>query len=166
MSKEWFVLQLKANAHNRAVKNLNQQGFETFLPLLNLTSRKGSRFLKKKQPLFPGYLFITFDKADEKWSKINNTYGVSRLITFNCTLKSIPSSFINNLIDRYDCLGELIPVKKIEKGDQVKFLQGPFANFLATVETLEPNNRIWVLMDLMGRQAKIKAHKKDIQLST
>ena len=33
MTKEWFILQFKANSHHQAAKNLNQQGFETFLPL-------------------------------------------------------------------------------------------------------------------------------------
>jgi len=42
MSKEWFILQFKPNAHHQANNNLNQQGFETFLPLNNITSRNAS----------------------------------------------------------------------------------------------------------------------------
>ena len=44
MSKEWFILQFKPNAHHQAVKNLTQQGFETFLPLHDTTLRIMSRF--------------------------------------------------------------------------------------------------------------------------
>ena len=42
-------------------------------------------------------MFITFDKTESDWHKINNTYGVSRLVTFNSILKSIPKTFIDNL---------------------------------------------------------------------
>jgi transcriptional antiterminator RfaH len=45
MSKEWFILQFKPNADHQAAKNLNQQSFETFLPLYDTTSRKSSRFI-------------------------------------------------------------------------------------------------------------------------
>ena len=73
MSKEWFILQLKANSQQLATKNLNKQGFETFLPLYNITSRKASRFINTAQPLFPGYMFVAFDRTKSEWHKINNT---------------------------------------------------------------------------------------------
>ena len=156
MSKEWFVLQFKANSHYQATKNLNQQGFETFLPLYNFTSQKTCRFTNNEKPLFPGYMFISFNKAKPEWHRINNTYGVSRLITFNSILKSIPTIFVDHLMKQYYSSGKLLPIKKLKKGCQVTVLTGPFANFIATVEKYEANQRIWVLMDLMGRKAKIQ----------
>ena len=113
MSKEWFILQFKPNSHHQAVKNLKQQGFETFLPLNASTSRKASRFVTSTKPLFPGYMFISFDKTELKWQKINNTYGVSRLITFNSILKSIPTTFVEDLKRRCDLSDKLIPLKKL-----------------------------------------------------
>jgi transcriptional antiterminator RfaH len=156
MSKEWFILQFKSNSHHQAEKNLNRQGFKTFLPLHDISSRKLSRFISTSKPLFPGYMFIRFDKAESEWNKINNTYGVSRLITFNTVLKSIPTKFIDCLMSRYDSSGKLLPVEKFKKGDQVKILTGPFANFIATIEKYEADQRIWILMDLMGRNTKIQ----------
>ena len=165
MSKEWFILQFKPNAHHQAAKNLNRQGFETFLPLHDTTSRKLSRFVNTSRPLFPGYMFIKFDRAKSEWHKINNSYGVSRLITFNSILKPIPTGFIDNLIMRYDLSGKLRPIQKLKKGNQVKVLKGPFANFIATVEKYEDDQRIWVLMDLMGRKSKIQTEAESLQLS-
>ena len=165
MTKEWFIIQLKPNSHHQASKNLTRQGFETFLPLNDTTLLKASRFVTSNKPLFPGYMFISFDKSEPKWHKINNTYGVSRLITFNSILKSIPKIFVENLMKRYDSSGNLLPVEKLKKGDQVKILKGPFANFIATVEKYEDDQRIWVLMDLMGRKSKIQATTDKLQLS-
>jgi len=156
MSKEWFILQFKSNAHHKAVKNLNQQGFETFLPLHDTTSRKLSRFINTSKPLFPGYMFIRFDRKKSEWHKINNTYGVSRLITVDSILKSIPTIFVDSLMKRYDLSGKLIPIQKLKKGDHVTVLKGPFANFIATIEEYETDQRIWILMDLMGQKTKIQ----------
>ena len=165
MSKEWFLLQFKSNSHRLAAKNLNRQGFETFLPLNNATSRKASRFINSTQPLFPGYMFVRFNKAETEWHKINSTYGVSRLITFNSILNSISTSFIDSLMKRYDLSGKLLPMQKLKKGDQVKVLTGPFADFIATVEKYEADQRIWILMDLMGRKTKITTPSDALKLS-
>ena len=156
MSKEWFILQFKSNSHHLAAKNLNRQGFETFLPLHDTTSRRTSRFINTSKPLLPGYMFIRFDKAESEWNKINSTYGVSRLVTFNSILKPIPTKFVDILMERYGLSGKLLPMEKFKTGDQVKILKGPFANFIATIETYETDQRIWMLMDLMGRETKIQ----------
>ena len=110
-------------------------------------------------------MFIAFDRTDNKWHKINNTYGVSRLITFNSNLTPVPTRFIDNLMKRYDLSGKLLPIKKFKKGDQVKILNGPFANFIATIEKYETSHRIWVLMDFMGRKTKIKSPINSLQTS-
>ena len=165
MKKEWFILQFKSNSHFLAAKNLNQQGFETYLPLQNTTSRKASRFVSTTQPLFPGYMFIKFDRSESKWHRINNTHGVSRLITFNSSLKSIPTTFINNLMMRYDLSGKLPHIEIYKKGDQVKVTKGPFANFSANIEKYDSNQRIWILMDLMGRKTFIQTPSDTLQPS-
>ena len=165
MSKEWFILQFKSNSHHQAAKNLTRQGFETFLPLYDTTSRRTSRFINTSKPLFPGYMFIKFDRTESVWHKINSTYGVSRLITFNSLLKSIPTSFVDSLMMRYDLSGKLLPIKKLKKGDQVTVLKGPFANFIATVEKYEADQRIWILMDLMGRKTIIQTPSDNLTLS-
>jgi transcriptional antiterminator RfaH len=163
MPKEWFVLQYKANSYHQAVKNLKHQGFETFLPLHNNTSQKKSRFVKTIKPLFPGYMFISLDKTKSNWHKINNTYGVSRLVTFNSTLRPIPSTFVDILKKRYDLSGKLLSLKKFTKGDQVKVVNGPFTDFIAIVETYGEDQRIWVLMDILGKDTKIQTALRDLE---
>ena len=165
MSKEWYLLQYKSNSHHLAVKHLNQQNFETFLPLQSLTIRKISKFINANRPLFPGYMFVAFDKKENQWRKINSTYGVSRLITFNSTLRSVPKNFISNLMDRCDLSGKLLSAENFKKGDQVKVLNGPFSSFIATVEEYETDQRIWILMDLMGRKTKIQTQSDALNLS-
>jgi transcriptional antiterminator RfaH len=165
MSKEWFILQFKSNSYHQAAKNLTRQGFETFLPLHDTTSRKLYRFITTSKPLFPGYMFIRFNRKETEWHKINSTYGVSRLITFNSILKPIPTNFVDSLMKRYDLSGKLLPIQKLKKGDQVKLLKGPFSDFIATVEKYEADQRIWILMDLMGRKTKIITSSNALKLS-
>lgn len=165
MPKEWYILQYKSNSHQLAARHLNQQNFETFLPLQNISIRKISKFMNANRPLFPGYMFVAFDIKNNQWRKINSTYGVSRLITFNSTLRSVPKSLIDSLMSRCDISGKLLSTDYLKKGDQVKVLSGPFTNFIATVETFEADQRISILMDLLGRKTKIKAKANVLQIS-
>ena len=42
--------------------------------------------------------------------------------------------------------------KSLNEGNSIEMLTGPFANFIATVDTIDPEQRIWVLMDFMGQK--------------
>ena len=59
----WFLAQLKPNCANIADKNLKRQGFQTFLPMEEETRQRNGKFVTAMRPLFPGYIFVTFDVA-------------------------------------------------------------------------------------------------------
>ena len=60
--KKGLILQLKPNAHQQAVNNLNHQGFKRFLTVHSISSRKTSQLINTTLPLFPGYMFTALDK--------------------------------------------------------------------------------------------------------
>ena len=86
-NKRWYLAQCKPNATHVAVRNLDNQGFVSFLPLQEGTKRKGKGFQNQIRPLFPGYLFVQLDVNDGPWRKINNTRGVARLVRLGCRAK-------------------------------------------------------------------------------
>jgi len=47
----------------------------------------------------------------------------------------------------------------------VEMLTGPFANFIATVDSIDPEQRIWVLMDFMGQQARMQVTVDQLQVA-
>lgn len=160
----WYFIQFKANSHNIAERNLNRQGFKTFLPVQDYTRKCGTKFLTSIKPLFPGYMFIRFDFKTAPWHKINNTIGVCRLICQNGIPKSVPSDVVSALISRCDGYGRLLPPTGLEIGDSVEFQSGALANFIATVETIDRNKRIWVLMDIMGQSTRVQVASEQIKL--
>ena len=40
LDKKWFIAQIKPNSYNSAIQNLERQGFETFLPKMEITQRQ------------------------------------------------------------------------------------------------------------------------------
>jgi len=51
----------------------------------------------------------------------------------------------------------------LNPGDAVRLASGPFADFVATVEMIAPDRRIWVLLDLMGRTARVAVEAETLQ---
>ena len=153
--KQWHLIQLKPNAHRLAEKNLRRQGFETFLPMHQVTRRSGSKFISDLRPLFPGYMFVGAGAAAAPWRKINSTVGVSRLVSFGSSHRPLPGELIASLIARCDESGEVRPAPALEPGDSVEVLGGPFMDFVATVEAIDEGQRVWVLMEIMGAQTRV-----------
>ncbi len=152
----WYLIQFKPNSHFLAQRNLNRQGYLTFLPMNKSTMRKASRFVNNHRPLFPGYMFIKVNPDLAPWRSINSTIGVSRIVSFQGKPKTVPLQLISELMFRCDEEGIILPPKILSKGDSVELLTGPFTNFVATIETIDPEQRIWVLMDFMGQSTRIK----------
>ena len=161
---DWYLIQIKRNSYQIADRNLNQQGFKTFLPLQDVTSRRGSKFSTNIKPLFPGYMFVRAKSNGVPWQKINSTLGVSRLICQDGVPKKVPTEVVSSLISRCDTLGRLIPSNSVQCGDTVEIHSGPLANFIATVDTIDSNRRIWVLMDIMGQITRVQVKSEQVKL--
>ena len=153
--KKWFILQFKPNSHRLAERNLRRQGFESFLPLHEVTKHKYNRYVSDLRPLFPGYMFVAFNPESGPWRQINCTTGVSKLVCFGGQPNPIPLDLISGLMARCNSVGKLLPPNQFNKGETVQLLTGPFANYIAKVETIDANQRVWVLMELMGRVTRI-----------
>ena len=162
---QWYLIQLKPNSHRLAQRNLFRQGFETFLPMQKITRRKNSRFVNDLKPLFSGYMFVSVNSKLAPWRAIHSTIGVSRLVSFEGKPQPLPVKLISGLMLRCDASGTLLPPKSLNEGDSVAMLTGPFANFIATVDTIDPEQRIWVLMDFMGQKTRMQVSADQLQLA-
>ena len=159
---KWYLIQTKPNAHRLAEKNLSLQGCAVFLPLIEQTRRDAQRFRTKTHPLFPGYLFIGLSDGAPSWSSINATHGVSRAVSLDGQYRPVPEALIAGIKARCNPDGVFQASDPLFTGDQVQIERGPFASFLAEVESIAPGQRVWVLIDLLGQKSRISQHKHDL----
>ena len=156
LDKKWFIAQIKPNSYNTAIQNLERQGFETFLPKKGMTQRQKNKFVVKNVYVFPGYMFVSFDPHIITWVKINSTYGVSKILAFNKKPSEISSDLILELKTRYEINSNPTQNEKLQKGDSIKFTKGPFTDLIAKVESVDEKSRIWILLEAMGGNQRLK----------
>ena len=163
--EHWYLVQVKPNGYRLAERNLLRQGFTCFQPLVRATERRGGQFKPVSRPLFPGYLFVAFDPTQAPWRKINSTTGVSRLLSLGNVPQEGPKGLVAELRARLDAEGHVILADNVEVGDRVEIQSGPFAGFLGEVARLAPETRAHLLVDLMGRQARVTAQLAELRKS-
>lgn len=161
-NESWYAAQFKPNSCFFAKRNLENQGFKTFLPLIEVTKRRSSKFCKEIKPLFPGYIFVSFDLNTFNWNAVNNTIGMSKLVAINNVPQSVPVNFISSLRVRCNYRGILLTGTQQELGTEVKVLRGPFASMIGLVEKIDPKDRITLLFEMLGRKAKVSVSNTDL----
>ena len=125
---QWFLIYTKPRQEERAKENLENQGFETFLPMIAFEKIKQPKLYSLK-PMFPRYLFTQFNAEKNNWVHVKSTRGVSHVITFGDKLTKVPNSVINYLksnVDDNDVLTLQIRRKTFQKGDELVIKQGVF----------------------------------------
>ena len=140
--------------------NLTRQGFDVWLPQIRKARRHARRVDTVTGPLFPGYLFVSFDSLRQPWHSINGTCGVRRLICQEDQPIPVPNSFITELQGRRDADGYFTAMKSAWlPGSKVRFLEGPFADCVVTILKLSDGERVWVLLDMLGRPVATMARQ-------
>ena len=133
------------------------------MPLYEGTTKSKSKFETRIKPLFPGYIFVSIESEKTPWRKINSTRGVVRIICQDGKPNKVPLEIVFGLMNRCDNSGKLFPPTSLEYGDQVTVTSGALTNFVATVETIESNQRIWVLLEIMGQLTKVQVASEQLR---
>ncbi|MEM8550693.1 MAG: transcriptional activator RfaH [Verrucomicrobiota bacterium] len=162
---KWFVLQLKPGGLERARTNLWRQGVSSFMPMRHRTTRRAGRLMDVKRPLFPGYLFIELGRDAPAWRSINATYGVAKVV---CLEPGQPFDVPGDVIAALkaasskdgDYMGDPEPFLP---GETVRVVAGPFASILARVEAVPERDRMFVLLDMMGREVRGAVRPGDLE---
>ena len=140
-----------------------RQGYKTYSPTLAVTERRGSQFRTAVQPLFPGYLFVFLNLIKENWRPISNTKGVVRILTSNGGIpQSIPTQFVENLLERSDEDGRILPIGDLPPGIVVRIQNGPFAGINARLESNNTSERTNLLLTLIGKNIRITTDRQNL----
>ena len=152
----WYVIHTKPRQEQRALANLEQQGYTCYLPLL-ATEKLYRRVLKVvHEPLFARYLFIQLDssQAGKSWSPIRSTLGVSRLVSFGAEPAVISGELIQALRAQADGQTQQ-PQRLFEPGERVQIVQGAFAGLEAVYQMADGESRAMVLIDILSKSVKL-----------
>jgi transcriptional antiterminator RfaH len=157
LCENWYVIHTKPRQEQRALSNLQQQGYQCYLPMIAIEKLSRERLSIIEEPLFPRYLFISLDASryGQNWSPIRSTWGVSGLVSFGSEPAKINSGLIDLLRQQEQCLSE-DPQRLFSAGESLLVAEGPFAGLQAIYQMASGENRAMVLIELMGKSAQMQ----------
>jgi transcriptional antiterminator RfaH len=165
---KWFLVYTKAREEERAKKNLENQGVETFLPMIDSETINQPKLLSFN-PMFPRYLFIKINAKNNNWAHIKSTRGVSHLVVFGDKLAEVPSlvvEFLKIRVDDQDRVRQKVIRQEFQKGDKLVIkkgvMQGKEASFLSKAGT----ERVKILFKLMNELVIVELPGQDVGYKT
>ena len=145
---KWYLIKTKPRQEIKAKKNLENQGYRAFCPMIKINDRL--------VVLFPGYLFIQLNDKTQNWSPINSTKGVSNFVKFGLNFAKVPNSVIEFIkTNQYKTADKLINLYKFKPGDKVQISDGAFKNYMAIFKCYKPDERVILLMNLLGNELSL-----------
>lgn len=107
-------------------------------------------------PLFPGYLFLSFDPDLGRWQSVNSTYGMRYLVSVRGNRPTpVPRNVMDELRRRCPDGEWKIGAGDLRRGDEVRILSGPFAGSAGKFVEMKSNDRVELLLKLLGGETSV-----------
>lgn len=177
MKSKWYVVHVNTGFEERVKKYIEEKKEidketgdlveEVLLPTETIVeAQKGGKKKTSVRKFFPGYILVKMHLNDQSWHFIRNIPKVigfvgGRLKGGQIDPDSVPDvdeSEVKKIKTQIE-EGTLKPKPKIafEKGETIKVIEGPFANFSGVIEEIKPDKgRVQVLVTIFGRTTPIE----------
>ena len=162
---QWFVVHTYSGHESKVAEQLRQRVLsmgldDKILEILIPTQekiqiRQGAKH-KIKEKIFPGYLLIRMILSDDSWVTVRTTNGITGFVGVG----NRPTQISEKEVETIKQFMEVAAPKyktKFSTGEAVKIVDGPFADFLGTIETMdEEKGKVKVLVSIFGRETPVE----------
>lgn len=164
-SKQWYVIHTYSGYENKVKTNLEHrietmgvedQIFQVLVPMEEeIEIRNGQRQTVNRK-VFPGYVLVEMAMSDESWYVVRNTPGVTSFVGSGNRPLPLDETEVKKILKQ---MGVETPKFKVQysKGQSVRVKDGPFAEFIGTVDEVNPEkNKVKVLVSIFGRETPVE----------
>ncbi len=145
----WYLVHTKPKQEKCALQNLQQQGYQCYLPMLSTEKIRQGSLAVVNEPLFPRYLLIQPGSA-KSWGSVRSTKGVNRLVCFGSEPARIDDDLIT-LLQAQEASLQSNPEPLFKPGEKVRITEGAFAGIEGIYQMAEGERRVMVLIELLSK---------------
>lgn len=162
---KWYVVHTQSGfeakskeALEQRIKSLGYEDkiFDTVIPLRDIVVIKKGKKKTVKEKVFPGYLLIKMILDDDSWLVVRTTQGITGFVGSGNKPTPISEKEVE-AIKRFVEQEQPKFKAKFSTGEAVKVTDGPFADFLGTIESIdEARGKVKVLVSIFGRETPVE----------
>lgn len=148
----WYLIHSKPRQEKCALQNLEQQGYQCYLPMLPIQKLRQGILTVTDEALFPRYLFIRLGLggAAKSWVPIRSTKGVSRLVCFGAEPARVDERLIE-LLRAQEAAMQSKAEPLFTPGERVRLTEGAFAGIEGVFQVADGERRVMVLIELLSK---------------
>ena len=164
-AKQWYVIHTYSGYENKVKANLEHriesmgvedQIFQVLVPMEEEIEIKNGQRQTVNKKVFPGYVLVEMAMSDESWYVVRNTPGVTSFVGSGNRPTPLVEGEVKKILKQ---MGVEAPKFKLQfsKGQSVRVKDGPFAEFIGTVDEVNPEkNKVKVLVSIFGRETPVE----------
>ena len=157
----WFAIWTRSRHEQVVREQLEQKGFDAFLPTIPKWSRWKDRKKKIDWPLFPGYCFARFDPKDRL--PILTCSGVVTIVSFDGEIAPVPDLEIDGIRTLVQSDLQYDPCPFIQEGTMVEVVHGPLRGVVGRLQRKGPHARLVLAVDLIGQAVSVEVDAADVR---
>jgi transcriptional antiterminator NusG len=164
-SAKWYIVHTYSGHEDKVAKSLKQRiqslGFEDrifdiIVPTRNTIKVSAGKKETVKEKIFPGYVLVRMVLDDESWLLVRTTAGVTTFVGTDNKPTPISDKEVE-AIQKFMNTEEPLYKTSFIKGEAVKIVDGPFADFLGTIDEIdEAKGKLKVLVSIFGRETPVE----------
>lgn len=168
----WYVVHTYSGHENKVAHTLKQRIesehlqekiLDVLVPMQNKIEIKGGKKTAVKEKIFPGYILVRMVLDDASWLAVRTTQGVTSFVGMGNKPTPISDTEVATIVK---FTKEEAPIYKqvFETNDTVKIVDGPFADFIGKIDSLdEERGKVKVLVSIFGRETPVELDFLQVQ---
>ena len=146
------------------IKSMDMESkiFDVIVPTEEEIQIKDGKRKSVQKRIFPGYIIVHMEMTDESWNLVRNTDGVTGFISAeeDGETRSKPVTLnpeeVQSIMNQV-ASGQPRVKLGVDIGQTVKIKEGPFVDFLGTVDEIYPERaKVKVLVSFFGRETPVE----------
>jgi transcription termination/antitermination protein NusG len=166
-NKHWYIIHTYSGFERKVAESLRTRaeafGFsdaigQILIPEEEVVELRNGKKVTSKRLLYPGYVVVQMEMNDELWHRVKDTPRVTSFVGGGTTPVPLSADEINKMLYRQTTAAERPrPKMTFEKGESVRIIDGPFANFQGKVDEInQERNTLRVLVTIFGRATPVE----------
>jgi transcriptional antiterminator NusG len=167
MEKKWYVVHTYSGYEHKAkaaleerIKSLGQGDWfgEILVPTEKVVELVKGRKKTSTRKFFPGYIIVEMVLNDDTWHVVKGTPKVTGFVGNSKEPPSISEEEIKEITHQIrEGAVKAKPKVRFSVGENVKVVDGPFADFNGVVEEVKPEKgKLRVLISIFGRSTPVE----------
>jgi transcription termination/antitermination protein NusG len=166
-TKNWYIIHTYSGFENKVRESLlsraNAFGFadkigQVLIPTEEVVELRNGKKVTSKRLVYPGYVLVEMEMNDALWHEVKNTPRVTGFVGGGNTPVPLSPDEVNQILYRQASSAERPrPKMTFEKNDNVRIIDGPFANFSGKVDEVNPERgTLRVMVTIFGRATPVE----------